>query len=582
MSVAGFSLQDIVDLFRFAEHTHELHQSLLTLGMLIIVAKLAEGVFRRLRLNAIIAYAATGMFLGPVLELTGVWWIESTLHLELVLTLGVFVFFFLIGLDEVDISSFMSSLKGHYFLAAVLSVTVSLGISMLVTTDLVFNFGLKLNFTESLALAGVLSMTSLGIVAKVLTDGGYLKQPVGLQIFTVVIIAELIALLLIGFSIGEHAHQVSPVGMLILLGKVAGFSVVTWVLSSRVLPPLVALLQRVIQVPQLSLGLLLGMLLLTVYGAEAVGLHGSLGALLFGASLSNLPYQMRQEILPGIRSVAEGFFVPLFFASAGLSFSFTFVTLPLEAMAGLALIPLLGNFTGAFIGAYVSRLAVPYAVATGLMGKGVAEIALLLVMWNSGTIDEVVFSFLVLVMFCYILFMPGVINFAVSRASRRPDLPAQLDDIPLGIYRFALEDITIDDILDRSRRHPAPSVTVRDFTEQWIVPHQHHYVVADNEVLVGIVSLEMLRYLPKEAWDKTRLDAVVRRQTPLAWPDEHVEDVLQRMSENSLSIIPVVERDSETYLGAVTSNDIIQLMTMETTGESASPVSIRTLSRRNK
>ena len=186
------------------------------------------------------------------MEQTGVWWIESSLHLELVLTLGVFVFFFLIGLDEVDISSFMSSLKGHYFLAAVLSVIVSLSISMLVTTDLVFDFGLQLNFTESLALAGVLSMTSLGIVAKVLTDGGYLKQPVGLQIFTVVIIAELIALLLIGFSIGEHAHQVSPVGILVLLGKVAGFSVVTWVLSSRVLPPLVALLQRVIQVPQLS------------------------------------------------------------------------------------------------------------------------------------------------------------------------------------------------------------------------------------------------------------------------------------------------------------------------------------------
>ena len=334
MSMDGFSLQEIVDLFRSAGHTNELHQSLLNIGMLIIVAKLAEGVFRRLRLNAIIAYAATGMFLGPVMELTGVWWIESSLHLQLVLALGVFIFFFLIGLDEVDISSFMASLKGHYFLAAVLSVIISLSISMLVTTDLVFDFGLKLNFTESLALAGVLSMTSLGIVAKVLTDGGYLKQPVGLQIFTVVIIAELIALLLIGFSIGEHAHQVSPVGMLILLGKVAGFSVVTWVLSSRVLPPLVALLQRVIQVPQLSLGLLLGMLFLIVYGAEAVGLHGSLGALLFGASLSSLPYQVHREIIPGIRSVAEGFFVPLFFASAGLSFSFTFVTLPLGPWRG--------------------------------------------------------------------------------------------------------------------------------------------------------------------------------------------------------------------------------------------------------
>ena len=41
MSMEGFSLQEIVDLFSFAEHANELHQSLLTLGMLIIVAKLA-------------------------------------------------------------------------------------------------------------------------------------------------------------------------------------------------------------------------------------------------------------------------------------------------------------------------------------------------------------------------------------------------------------------------------------------------------------------------------------------------------------------------------------------------------------
>ena len=112
-------------------------------------------------------------------------------------------------------------------------------------------------------------------------------------------------------------------------------------------------------------------------------------------------------------------------------------------------------------------------------------------------------------MFCYILFMPAVINYAVGRASRRTDLPAQLDDIPVGIVRFALEDIRIDDILDRSHGYPASSVTVRDFTEQWVVPHQSHYVVADKEALVGIVSLEMLRYLPKDDWGKTRLDTVV-------------------------------------------------------------------------
>ena len=542
------------------------HEALLSLGLLVIGTKLAEGIFRRLRLNAIVAYAAAGILLGPVLNLSGIWHIESSGHLELLLTLGVFIFFFLIGLDEIDISSFMATLRGHYFVTAILSVIFSLGISMLVTTDLLFDFGLSLNFTEALALAGVLSMTSLGIVAKVLADDGRLREPVGLQIFTVVVIAELITLLVIGFSIGEHSHELSAIGLLILFGKIVAFAVVGWVLSSRVLPPLVSLLQRVIQVPQLSLGLLIGILFLMVFGAELMGLHGSLGALLFGASLSGLSYQARREILPGLRSVAEGFFVPLFFASAGLHFSFSFVTLNPWTMLALALVPFVGNFIGAFIGAYVARLTVPYAVASGLMGKGVAEIALLLVLWETGTIDEVVFSFLVLVMFCYILFMPPVISFAVKRASRKPDLPTSLDDIPVGVIGFALDDITVDDILDRSRSHPDSEVTVREFAERWLVPHQHDYVVADNGAFVGVVSLEMLRYLPKGAWSRTPLSDVLRSEAPLAVPEDHVEDVLHRMSENSVSVIPIVDRENERFLGAITSNDIVELMTMEATG----------------
>lgn len=542
------------------------HEALLSLGLLVITTKLFEGLFRRLRLNAIVAYATAGILLGPVLDLSGIWSIESSGHLELLLTLGVFIFFFLIGLDEIDISSFVATLRGHYFVTAILSVIFSLGISMLVTTDLVFDFGLSLNFSEALALAGVLSMTSLGIVAKVLADDGRLKEPVGLQIFTVVVISELITLLVIGFSIGEHAHELSVIGILILMGKIAGFAVVGWVLSSRVLPPLVSVLQRLIQVPQLSLGLLIGILFLMVFGAELMGLHGSLGALLFGAALSGLSYQARREILPGLRSVAEGFFVPLFFASAGLHFSFSFVSLNPWTMLALAIVPFLGNFIGAFIGAYVARLTVPYAVASGLMGKGVAEIALLLVLWETGTIDEAVFSFLVLVMFGYILFMPPVISFAVNRASRKPDLPTHLDDIPIGVIGFALEDITVDDILDRSRNHPDPSVTVREFTERWIVPHQHDYVVADKGAFVGVVSLQMLRYLPKGSWGKTPLQDVLRGESPLATPDDHVEDVLHRMSENSVSIMPIVDKESERFLGAVTTNDIVELMTLEATG----------------
>ncbi len=553
-------LTGVGDAINLAPQMEQIRESLLSLGLLIIVAKLAEGVFRRLRLNSIVAYAAAGILLGPTLQsLTG-WSIHPTGHIDLLLTLGIFIFFFLIGLDEIDMSSFVATLRGHYFVAALVSVAFSLSVSLVVTLGVLYDFGLGLAPTDALALAGVLSMSSLGIVAKVLADDGRLREPIGLQIFTVVLIAELITLLIIAFSIGEHGHAVSITGVLILVAKIVGFTAIAWLLSSRVLPPLVARLQRLIQVPQLALGLLLGTLFLVVDAAEVMGLHGTLGALLFGASLAGLPYQVRVEIMPGLRSTAEAIFVPLFFASAGLHFTFSFVNVPVLTMAALALIPLAGNFIGATLGAYLARMAMPHAVASGLLGKGVAEIALLLVLTELGIIDEVVFSFLVLVMLCYLLVTPTLISFTTSRASRSMSDTTTPDDIPRGIFRFVLSEIVIDDILDRTRRHPMPSLTVRDFTERWASPHQHDYVVAEGESIVGMMSIDMLRYLPEEDWATTPISRLIRSEYSLAWPDEHVEDVLQRMRENAVTAMAVVDRDSERFVGVVNSNDILQLV----------------------
>ena len=89
--------------------------------------------------------------------------------------------------------------------------------------------------------------------------------------------------------------------VLTLLGQILGFTILTWFFSAKVLPKIIELLHRFLQVPQLSFGLLLGGLFLVVVGAEKVGLRGSLGALLFGAALSMLPYQARLSPIPHIR-----------------------------------------------------------------------------------------------------------------------------------------------------------------------------------------------------------------------------------------------------------------------------------------
>ena len=536
-------------------------EALLSIGLLVVVAKLVEGVLQRFGLSSIFAFTLTGILLGPVAGI-----VHPVNELALFLGVGIFVLFFLIGLDEIDISGFVATIRGRFFVAAIISVVVSLLAALAVTSDIFYDFGLELEFSKSVALAGILSLSSLGLVARVLADSGHLKQPIGIQIFTTVIIAEMVALLLIGFTIGEHAHAPSAAGVLVLLGQVAGFAVVAWVLSAKLIPPVMVFLLQRIRVPELSFGLLLGGLFLMVVAAEEIGLHGSLGALLFGAALSGLPNQVRREIIPGLRSMADGLFVPLFFASAGLQLGLSFIELPLWTIVALVAVPLVGKFAGAFIGAYVTRLDMPFSLATGLMAKGVAEIALLLVLFQSGHISQEVFSLLILVMFGYILLMPLAIKFAVDRAGAtagatdRPRLPAST---PPSLARYALENVTVRDMLDRSRSYPQSDVSVRIFNEEWANLNQQHYVVVDEGAVSGIVSLTRLRFLPESAWDSTPLRNVLRMHTPEAWPEERIDDVLERMTDHSLTVIPVMDPDSGHFLGAVTSRDILDQIMME-------------------
>ncbi len=544
----------------------ELQEVLFSIGILIVVAKLMEGVFKRFGLNAIIAYATAGVVLGP---LTGL--VKPETEVEVILGIGIFIFFFLIGLEELDIRGFLASIRGRLFLASALSVTISMLVCLGVTTNILFDLGLGLDLTEALALAGILSLSSLGLVAKVLVDEGRLKESIGVQIFTAAVIAELMVLFVVGFTISEHfyaeEHHLGPdlLSVLTIVGQILGFTIVTWFLSTKVLPKVIFALHHFLRVPQLSFGLLLGGLFLVVVGAEYVGLHGTLGALLFGAALSTLPYQVRRNIMPGMRGAAEGFFVPLFFSSAGLYLSLDFLDLPPWTIVALVLIPLAGKFAGSFIGAYVTKLEAPFAIASGLMAKGVAEIALLLLLLHTGAIEEGIFSLLVLIMFGYILLTPMGISFALRRLKRSESvIPA--GQLPPSLTKFVLENVRVKDILDRSRRHPDPSLSVKAFVETWLLPEQHDYVVVNKGKLAGIVSLSMLRYLPRNEWEQTTLGRVLRQETPNASGDEMVEDALQRMIENSLTVLPVADEETGDFLGSISSHEVLGMVTLSAQG----------------
>ena len=529
---------------------------LLPIGLLIVVAKLVEGALSRFGLNSIIAFTLTGVILGPA---TGI--VEPTHDLLLFLEIGVFVLFFIVGLDEVDVPGFVATIRGRYFVAAMISVVISIVAALAVTSDLFgIDVGLGLDFKEALALAGILSLSSLGLAVKVLADAGTLKQPIGLKIFTIVIIAEIASLLVVGFTVHDHG-DLDVLAVLVLLGKIIGFVVVAWLLSAKVLPVVIVLLQRVLNVPELSFGLLLGGLFLMVVGAEEMGLHGTIGALLFGAALSGMSQSVRHDIMPGFRSASEGLFVPLFFASAGLHFDMSFTSLPVSTILALVLVPLVGKFAGAFIGTYAIRIDTPLALATGLMSKGVAEIALLLVLLDDEVIGKDVFSLLVVIMFGYIVFMPSILNLAVRRAAPSESLSLP-ETVTPSFARHALDGVLVRNVIDGSREYPGSEASVAELMASWTVPHQRDYLVVDDGEVAGIVSTGGLRSIRRRLKAKALLRDVMRTSTLVAWPDEPIHDALERMTTSSQDAIPVMDRESGRFMGSVTSHDVIDLVVL--------------------
>ena len=525
---------------------------LVSLGLLLIIAKLLEGVAMRLRQSALIAYVTAGIILGPALGL-----VEATDELKLFFGIGVVFLFFLIGVDEMDVSGLAATIRGRFFLAGTLAFLVSFGFAMTVTY-----FVLDQPMANAIAISGILSLSSLGVVAKVLSDLGRLREPLGLEIFTTVVIVEIIGLLVISFSLRniEEKGAFTPWTVPILLAEIAGFAIVTWLLAAKVLPHLVARLRRVIDAPQLAMGLVTGVLLLTVGLVDRIGVHGSLGALLLGVSLSGLPNRLRNEILPGVRGLAHGLFIPLFFASAGIYLDFSFRSLPAWSIVAVVLVAVLGKFVGTLVGVMVARLTQPLAIASGMMGKGVVEIALLLIMLNMGAISQELFSLLILIIICFLLIVPPVMGHAIDRAehiaaAKTPKLPKFV--VP-SFARYALDNKTCQDVLDRGRQFPRSDITVQKFIDLWAASDQSDYVVTnETKRLAGVVYLKDIRHINKERWGTVILDELLELDPVVAVPDELLDDVTRRMADANVTVVPVVDKVTGELVGSIANSDIM-------------------------
>ena len=88
----------------------------LIIGLVLVCAKLLEGAAVRFKQSSLLAYLVVGIILGI--------WFEPGEEAKLFFEVGVLFLFFLIGIDEIDISGFVDTLRGRFFVAALVSFAV--------------------------------------------------------------------------------------------------------------------------------------------------------------------------------------------------------------------------------------------------------------------------------------------------------------------------------------------------------------------------------------------------------------------------------------------------------------------------
>ena len=83
--------------------------------------------------------------------------------------------------------------------------------------------------------------------------------------------------------------------------------------------------------------------------------------------------------------------------------------------------------------------------------------------------------------------------------------------------------------------------------------------MVDRGEVVGMVSLPRLQAMSSRLRANLSLGSVLRTDLPQAQPDEPIEDVLKRLTDHSLSVIPITDGDTGVFLGSVTSENVLEL-----------------------
>lgn len=387
---------------------HTIAIVMLDIAIVIVAARLMGAAFRRIGQPAVLGEITAGVLLGPTLlgafpgDLDQLLFpMSARPFLTAIAQLGLILFMFLVGL-EVD----LSLVRGRERIASMVSlssVVLPFGLGLALATVLYPRHdtvnGRLIEFPALALFLGVaMSITAFPVLARILSDRGMHRTPVGVLSLACAAVDDVTAWSLLAIVIAVTTSGSLGGVALVILGT-AAFAALMFLVVRPLLAGLVSRYERTGRLTPNLLAVVLVGALLSAYATEVIGVHAIFGAFLFGVVMPRRgAAALTRDILEQVEHVAVLLLLPVFFVVAGLQVDVT--NLGLDGLWQLGLI-LLAAVAGKFLGAYgaarAQRVPRRQAGALGVLmnTRGLTELVILTVGLQLGVLDGQLFTMLV-------------------------------------------------------------------------------------------------------------------------------------------------------------------------------------------
>lgn len=275
------------------------------LGLILSVAAVTTLVFRRIKQPLVLGYILAGLLVGPHIGFFPT--VADEKNITTWSEIGVIFLLFSLGLEF--------SFKKLVAVGGTAVVTALTEQALMATAGFFLGQLLGWSAMDSIFLGGIICISSTTIIIRAFDELGVKTQGFAGLVFSVLVVEDLVAVLLLVFlSTVAVSQQFEGGALLFEIGKL-GFFLVLWFLAGIFLIPSFLHRARRLMTDETLLIVSIALCLLMVYLAVQVGFSAALGAFIMGSILAET---VMAERIEHVTRPVKDLFAAIFFVSVGM------------------------------------------------------------------------------------------------------------------------------------------------------------------------------------------------------------------------------------------------------------------------